>query len=380
MAGVAVFIPTTSKLVAIISLLEEDEDVGRSTICINKTTKQAGIASAYNDFVKKPTGLVHRLFGKVPYLVYRLDVSGPIEAGSSWQLPVLIAHALRAASNQLNYDHRHSAEVVWATGEVNTVDYSILPVDHITEKLRSSREIFEFSIKSGQMLRVILPVDNAKDIDVENAKWLEARNINVNLVGTIDEVFKILSLPPIPRAASKVLPLETSSQSDVIIKRSFQRSEQESKNTSDNYGLSEKVSRYLGIFLLISCATIVLVVAAKEVFNERENRSSMGSAVNNAETFSKDDIDSINCDEEPNLRSLGTRNPTTVIMRNSSAYVKKVFWLDFDGNRKLYATLESGQEFNVRTYISHPWIVTNARDECQGIYMPAAKPESISLR
>src|SRR5262249_20243071 len=89
-----VLIPTTRGPVEVLLLTEEDPAIGRCVACIGGTTETADIASAYHAFVVRPTGLIESRFG---HSCYRLDVSGRIDAGSSWQLAVLAAHALYAA-------------------------------------------------------------------------------------------------------------------------------------------------------------------------------------------------------------------------------------------------------------------------------------------
>src|SRR6266567_29845 len=91
---VRVLIATTSGPVEVLLLTEEDSAIGRCVACIGGTTETADIAAAYHNFVVRPTGVVERLFG---HSCYRLDVSGRIDVGSSWQLGVLTAHALHAA-------------------------------------------------------------------------------------------------------------------------------------------------------------------------------------------------------------------------------------------------------------------------------------------
>ena len=89
-----ILIATTNGPVEIQLLTEEDAAIGRSVACIGGTTETADIASAYHAFVVRPTGVIEARFG---HSCYRLDVSARIDAGSSWQLGVLAAHALLAA-------------------------------------------------------------------------------------------------------------------------------------------------------------------------------------------------------------------------------------------------------------------------------------------
>jgi hypothetical protein len=45
----------------------------------------------------------------------------------------------------------------------------------------------------------------------------------------------------------------------------------------------------------------------------------------------------ISCDEEKNLRSLDTKNATSISFTNKSEKTKRVYWLDHAGKRVLYA-------------------------------------------
>jgi AAA ATPase domain len=201
----AVVIPTTSGPVLIVSLREEAPEVGRSTVCINKTIHQAGIALDYNKFVKQPTGLVHRLFGKAPFPVYRLDVSNQIEAGSSWQLAVLVAHALRESGDRLDEDNGKGSDLIWATGEVSPLNYAVKGVGHVAEKLRNSRPLIEEALLARRRANIFVPADNQPNIDRDISEWLVQNGLELKAVTSIDEVFKCLALPVIPRAASKIV-------------------------------------------------------------------------------------------------------------------------------------------------------------------------------
>ena len=93
----------------------------------------ADIAAAYHAFVVRPTGVIESRFG---HSCYRLDVSGRIDAGSSWQLGVLAAHALHA-EGRLAGEKDTAAGVLWATGSVRPVDLTVGAVNHVREKLES---------------------------------------------------------------------------------------------------------------------------------------------------------------------------------------------------------------------------------------------------
>ena len=81
--AIRVLIGTTDGPVEILSLYGEAPAVRRSVVCIGGTIRRAGIERGYNDFVARKTGVIQRAFGPG---CFRIDVSGRIDAGASWQL------------------------------------------------------------------------------------------------------------------------------------------------------------------------------------------------------------------------------------------------------------------------------------------------------
>src|SRR6266436_3575489 len=155
-----VLIPTTSGAVEVLLLTEEDAAIGRSVACIGGTTETADIATAYHAFVARPTGVIERLFG---HSCYRLDVSGRIDAGSSWQLGILAAHALHAAG-RLAEEKDNAHGVIWATGSVRPVDRTVGRVSHIPEKLASSIDRLKQEVATGRPVLLAIPAQNAADL------------------------------------------------------------------------------------------------------------------------------------------------------------------------------------------------------------------------
>ena len=49
----------------------------------------------------------------------------------------------------------------------------------------------------------------------------------------------------------------------------------------------------------------------------------------------------------------------------------KIYWLDYNGRKKAYTSLESGTNWTAETYISHPWVVyrvsANGSESCHSI-------------
>jgi hypothetical protein len=85
------------------------------------------------------------------------------------------------------------------------------------------------------------------------------------------------------------------------------------------------------------------------------------------------------CSEESTLRSQAANIPTSVEFANRASATARVYWLGYDGHRRLYATLQPGQAVVLDTFLTHPWLVTLA-GQCSGIYLPIEEPASVTLK
>jgi hypothetical protein len=155
-----VLIATTNGPVEIQLLTEEDAAIGRCVACIGGTTETADIASAYHAFVVRPTGVIEGRFG---HSCYRLDVSDRIDAGSSWQLGVLAAHALLAAGRLAQENHVADG-ILWATGSVRPVDLTVGAVSHVPEKLANSLDRLKQERSAERPVLLAIPVANVSEV------------------------------------------------------------------------------------------------------------------------------------------------------------------------------------------------------------------------
>lgn len=55
---------------------------------------------------------------------------------------------------------------------------------------------------------------------------------------------------------------------------------------------------------------------------------------------------------------------TTIRFENDSPDDVLVYWLDYSGNRVLYAALGPGSFYYQGTYVTHPWVITDTYGEC----------------
>lgn len=158
MSLIRVYIATTNGPVEVQRIAEEDPEV-RSVVCLNGTSEALPISPGYDSFVRKPTGVIERLYG---HRVYRVDVAKPITDGKSWQLGLLVAHALQSVG-RLAGPNDKADEALWLTGEVNH-DLHIGTVSHVSEKLVASSALFRDLNAHGHGVRVVVPEGNAGDV------------------------------------------------------------------------------------------------------------------------------------------------------------------------------------------------------------------------
>jgi hypothetical protein len=189
---IRVLIPTTNGLVDVLLLTQEDPEIGRCVACIGGTTVMADIAAAYHDFVVRPTGVVERLFG---HSCFRLDVSDRIDAGSSWQLGVLTAHAC-LADGRLAQENDTASHTIWATGSVRAVDLTVRGVTHIAEKFELSIDRLRREASEGRRVLALLPQENLSDLPIEMRKDLEGAGIEVMALASVQPLWDRLAVNP----------------------------------------------------------------------------------------------------------------------------------------------------------------------------------------
>jgi len=69
------------------------------------------------------------------------------------------------------------------------------------------------------------------------------------------------------------------------------------------------------------------------------------------------------------------RTGITVVNRSNSAL--RLYWLDFEGNWRLYHTVASGGRIQQDTFIGHNWLIATIGDQCIGVFNAA--PISIAF-
>jgi len=171
MKSIAVYIATTGGPVQIERVTPEHAP--QSLICLGRSSTILPISSDYDDFVRPGSGIIEREFGAHEGISYRLDLSGRIGSGQSWQLGVFLAHALAASGDTaLMSGDAVPDEVVIVTGLVD-FDLKVEAVDHIPEKLAGLAKLI--TSLEGCAITLIVPAGQNHALAAQSSLLNRAR-------------------------------------------------------------------------------------------------------------------------------------------------------------------------------------------------------------
>jgi len=193
---VRVYLATTRGAVLIERISREPAP--QSAICLKRTTKVLPVSAGYDAFVRQPSGVVEREFGPFEEGGFRLDVSGEVADGESWQLGIFVAHALKEAGELAGAEDAFD-EVWWLTGEVDN-DLNIQPVAHLHDKIRTAAVDINALVESGKPVTLFVAEENISGVDRAELPY----GVRVVGVSTTAEVLDgIGHTTPLPTLGSK---------------------------------------------------------------------------------------------------------------------------------------------------------------------------------
>lgn len=70
------------------------------------------------------------------------------------------------------------------------------------------------------------------------------------------------------------------------------------------------------------------------------------------------------CDELSNSVSPPSAEKVRVVFINHSRNTRSLYWLDFEGHRKLYTRLKPGETYDVDSFVGHLWVFLDNRNRC----------------
>lgn len=180
-----VFIATTKKLVAIQSILVEEDEVP-SVMCVDGGNQITGVSTKYYDFVKKGTGIIAKAFR---HNSYRLDVADDIDMGLSWQLPVYFGHYYQD-KGLLGDGNPEEGDLITIASGIVKVNSEIHAVDGIEEKVFSLLTDLESFLKKGIPIKLVFPKSNKLAVSSALSKYgLEGHlSVEVAYVSSLSEL------------------------------------------------------------------------------------------------------------------------------------------------------------------------------------------------
>ena len=76
------------------------------------------------------------------------------------------------------------------------------------------------------------------------------------------------------------------------------------------------------------------------------------------------------CPSPGNIRSVDSKTKAIVNFSNNTGKTINIVWLDYEGKRKTYKTLNRGEVYEQQTFVGHPWLIVDANGGCLGLYWP----------
>lgn len=85
------------------------------------------------------------------------------------------------------------------------------------------------------------------------------------------------------------------------------------------------------------------------------------------------------CRNRGNLRSQVSDEATKLTFLNRSGATRNIVWLDFNSKTKTYGRLKNGEQIQLDTFLTHPWMVTDNGGACLQIVMPESGGRVVEL-
>lgn len=100
-----------------------------------------------------------------------------------------------------------------------------------------------------------------------------------------------------------------------------------------------------------------------------ESLASTTSSTEPAETSTSTQLQTDNvlesgCAQEGHIQSPSSFNNATITFDNETAQDVNIYWIDFNGKREFYETLQAHTAYNQATWIGHVWVVADQGGQC----------------
>jgi hypothetical protein len=78
-------------------------------------------------------------------------------------------------------------------------------------------------------------------------------------------------------------------------------------------------------------------------------------------------------------KSKDSKTPIKMKFTNHTDGTVSLIWLGFAGDKKKYAEIEPRETWDQDTFLTHPWMITDAKGKCLGIYLPDPGKTEITI-
>jgi hypothetical protein len=85
------------------------------------------------------------------------------------------------------------------------------------------------------------------------------------------------------------------------------------------------------------------------------------------------------CKQLFKIKSINSDTKTKITFINNSGMYRSILWLDFSGQPKDYAGLNSGERALFDTYLTHPWMIATGPGDCLQIVLPQPGGSVVNL-
>lgn len=281
--GAQVFIATTKGLVQIQSITQLANNDLASVMTIDRTVNTTGVSGAYAQFVDSAQGIIKRWFGGS---AYRLNVSGAIDVGNSWQLGVFLAHGLAKINKLVEHG---GDEIFIVTGAIDTENHLVMEVADLARKCLVAKTHIEKWQAKGITVHFLVPSDNFR-------QPLPDVKILLRPIASLDQLSTFLIADSANDSKNNYMSGELSDEAVTprIVEASYEtveqrfdkcvheadvskdkrifdslKSDERALNTQKQYVLSKLSKSILGLATALALVIIALLYY-KHVFNEPE--------------------------------------------------------------------------------------------------------------
>ena len=85
------------------------------------------------------------------------------------------------------------------------------------------------------------------------------------------------------------------------------------------------------------------------------------------------------CKRFGSLKSINSGVPVTIRFVNKTNGYRVVEWLNYKGRPVTYKHLQAGQSYTQKTYVGHPWMITDGPGNCRQIFVPRRNSRKYSI-